>query len=64
MYLPDTYVRVGGAKGSDLDLAKCPKLTGTVNPNCKAASLLMHLTPGSTAYLENSWIWVADHDLE
>jgi hypothetical protein len=24
----------------------------------------MHLTPGSTAYIENSWIWVADHDLE
>jgi hypothetical protein len=24
----------------------------------------MHLTPGSTAYMENSWIWVADHDLE
>lgn len=26
--------------------------------------MLMHLKPGSTAYLENVWAWVADHDLD
>lgn len=29
-----------------------------------AASLLLHLTATSSAYIENSWIWVADHDLD
>ncbi|KAL6229037.1 pectate lyase superfamily protein-domain-containing protein [Aspergillus navahoensis] len=35
-----------------------------VNPKCIAASLLLHLTPTSTPYLENIWVWVADHDLD
>jgi hypothetical protein len=35
-----------------------------VNLNCIAASLLLHLTPSLTAYLENIWVWVADHDLD
>ena len=26
--------------------------------------MLMHLTTGSTAYLENVWLWTADHDME
>jgi len=55
---------VGGAKGSDLALENCPKRTGSVRPGCKAASMLMHLTTGSTAYLENVWLWTADHDME
>lgn len=29
-----------------------------------AASLLFHLTQTSSAYIENAWIWVADHDLD
>jgi hypothetical protein len=29
-----------------------------------AASLLLHLTPKSSAYIENAWIWIADHDLD
>ncbi|KAK7959253.1 pectin lyase-like protein [Apiospora aurea] len=60
----DTHVRIGGAKGSDLSVENCPKQLGHVEPHCKAASLLMHLTPGSTAYLENVWLWVADHDMD
>ncbi|KAH8895965.1 pectin lyase-like protein [Thozetella sp. PMI_491] len=60
----DVHVRVGGAAGSDLQAVNCPKLTGSVNPNCIAASLLVHLTPGSSAYFENTWFWVADHDLD
>ncbi|KAJ3952539.1 hypothetical protein N0V92_011011 [Colletotrichum tropicale] len=60
----DTHVRIGGAAGSDLLTADCPKDSGIINPRCKAASLLMHLKPKSTAYLENVWLWTADHDLE
>ena len=60
----DTHIRVGGAAGSNLQVAQCPKLSGQVKAGCKAASLLMHLTPNSTAYMENAWLWVADHDLE
>lgn len=62
--LADSHIRVGGATGSDLQLAQCPKLSGQVNPKCKAASLMLHLKPNSTAYIENMWAWVADHDLE
>lgn len=62
--IPDSHIRVGGAIGSKLQKNDCPKLTGTVNKNCIAASMLLHLTPQSSAYVENSWIWTADHDLD
>lgn len=29
-----------------------------------AASLLLHLTPQSSAYLENVWVWTTDHDMD
>ncbi|OBT80414.1 hypothetical protein VF21_00738 [Pseudogymnoascus sp. 05NY08] len=59
-----THVRIGGAAGSDLSVKNCPKQSGIINSRCKAASLLMHLKPKSTAYLENVWLWTADHDLD
>lgn len=64
MISPDSHIRVGGAKGTGLQKEECPKHTGRVNDNCKAASLLMHLTQNSTAYLENVWLWTADHDMD
>ncbi|EGO27229.1 glycoside hydrolase family 55 protein [Serpula lacrymans var. lacrymans S7.9] len=48
--------------GTNLELAQCPK--GAVNSNCFAAFLALHLTTKSTAYLEGTWVWVADHDLD
>lgn len=60
----DSHFRVGGSVGSDLQNSNCPKLTGVVNPECIAASMLLHLTKRSSAYLENVWAWVADHDLD
>ncbi|GME48353.1 hypothetical protein CDV56_101071 [Neofusicoccum parvum] len=60
----DSHFRVGGAIGSGLQREQCPKLTGKVNTGCKAASMLLHMTPKSTGYLENVWVWVADHDLD
>ncbi|KAL2165640.1 hypothetical protein VTG60DRAFT_4073 [Thermothelomyces hinnuleus] len=56
----DAHVRVGGAAGSDLQAADCPKLTGSVNPACMAASMLVHITEDGSAYFENTWFWVAD----
>lgn len=55
----DTHVRVGGAQGSDLDLATCPKLSG-LNDRCICASLLFHVTKQASGYFENVWVWLAD----
>ncbi|KAI8649290.1 hypothetical protein NCS57_01465700 [Fusarium keratoplasticum] len=60
----NSHFRVGGAAGSNLQTPDCAKSTGSVDPKCKAASMLLHLTSGSTAYLENVWAWVADHDID
>ncbi|CAG8040248.1 unnamed protein product [Penicillium olsonii] len=59
----DSHFRVGGAKGSGLQASDCPK-DGGINMNCIAASALLHITPTASAYIENSWAWVADHDLD
>jgi hypothetical protein len=62
----DSHFRVGGAAGSNLGLKDCPR---TSNPaemkrSCMAASLVLHLTRKSSAYMENVWAWVADHDID
>ncbi|KAK4238207.1 pectate lyase superfamily protein-domain-containing protein [Achaetomium macrosporum] len=59
----DSHIRVGGAKGSDLQKAECPK-TAQNTAGCAAASLMMRMTEKSSGYLENVWMWVADHDME
>ncbi|KAK6343478.1 hypothetical protein TWF730_011067 [Orbilia blumenaviensis] len=59
----DVLLRIGGAAGTNLQTAQCPKLAG-VNNDCKAAALMLHLTPQSAGYFENVWAWVADHDLD
>ncbi|KAK6507623.1 hypothetical protein TWF481_006049 [Arthrobotrys musiformis] len=59
----DVLLRIGGAAGTNLQTAQCPKLAGVEN-NCKAAALMLHLTPKSAGYFENVWAWVADHDLD
>ncbi|KAH8753311.1 pectin lyase fold/virulence factor [Diaporthe sp. PMI_573] len=60
----DTHFRVGGAAGTDLTINRCPKLSGTVKRECIAASLMLHLTETSSAYIENVWMWTADHDFD
>jgi len=59
----DSYVRLGGTAGSELQVAQCPKHT-VGNRNCFAAFLAVHLTPKSNGYFEGTWIWLADHDFE
>ncbi|KAG6333026.1 hypothetical protein ID866_6061 [Astraeus odoratus] len=58
----DSVIRIGGAAGTDLQLDECP--AGSQNLNCMAAFMGLHLTQGSTAYLEGTWLWTADHDME
>jgi glucan 1,3-beta-glucosidase len=59
----DSYVRLGGTNGTDLQLFECPT-TDVGNRHCFAAFLAVHLTCHSTAYFEGTWIWLADHDVE
>ncbi|KAL0580418.1 hypothetical protein V5O48_001571 [Marasmius crinis-equi] len=58
----DSHIRLGGADGTNLQ-TNCPTSGGNIN-NCFAAFLALHLTPASTAYLEATWVWLADHNLD
>ncbi|KAJ5578443.1 uncharacterized protein N7459_007407 [Penicillium hispanicum] len=63
----DVHFRIGGAAGSELQSDKCPKtpkVTTTPKPECIAAFLLLHITEKASAYIENAWIWTADHELD
>lgn len=64
----DVHTRIGGSQGTDLQLSQCaknPNVTHEANTECEGAFMLMHITESaSNVYLENTWFWVADHDLE
>lgn len=63
----DVHARVGGSAGTELQSDKCTK-TPDVNtqPNleCIGSWMLIHITPSASAYLENTWLWVSDHELD
>lgn len=58
----DSYIRLGGTAGSDMQLTQCP--VGSPGPSCYGAFLALHLTAKSNAYIEGAWVWLADHDVE
>ncbi|KAJ6608599.1 glycoside hydrolase family 55 protein [Mycena sp. CBHHK59/15] len=58
----DTHIRLGGAAGTNLEIEQC--LPGSNSSDCMAAFMALHLTHGSTAYLEGMWVWLADHTLD
>ncbi|KAI0187568.1 pectate lyase superfamily protein-domain-containing protein [Xylaria flabelliformis] len=63
----DVHARVGGFRGSNMQVAQCQKTPGSaaVNTNCIGAGMLMHVTSKATGlYMENTWLWTADHDIE
>lgn len=63
----DTHFRIGGSAGTELQSDTCvktPNSTTTPDASCEGAFLLFHLTSEATAYVENSWFWVADHELD
>ncbi|KAI1654746.1 glycoside hydrolase family 55 protein [Daldinia decipiens] len=63
----DVHARVGGFTGSDFQVAQCLKQPGssTIDEKCIGAYMLMHVTSkASNLYMENTWLWTADHDIE
>ncbi|KXX81005.1 Glucan 1,3-beta-glucosidase [Madurella mycetomatis] len=63
----DVHTRIGGYAGTELQLEKCAKNPNATNPipeECFGAFMMLHVPAGGSAYLENTWYWVADHDLE
>ncbi|KIX92675.1 uncharacterized protein Z520_11527 [Fonsecaea multimorphosa CBS 102226] len=63
----DVHFRIGGTAGTQLQQDTCQaNVTGSFefNPKCAGAFLLMHITQQASAYLENCWFWVADHELD
>jgi len=62
----EVHFRIGGAIGTKIDPSNCPRGDGSnaLAENCAGTWALMHITEGATAYLENVWGWVADHDLD
>ncbi|KAK4197536.1 family 55 putative glycoside hydrolase [Triangularia verruculosa] len=64
----DVHVRFGGFGGSKLQVADCPitpDITNVIEPACIAGYMSMHITSNAgNLYMENNWLWVADHDIE
>lgn len=64
----DVHFRVGGSAGTDLQSDKCAKDPNTIhanpNPQCIGAFMMFHITDQGSAYVENSWFWVSDHELD
>ncbi|KIO31553.1 glycoside hydrolase family 55 protein [Tulasnella calospora MUT 4182] len=60
----DVHIRVGGFAGSDISVANCLKFEDHAVKPCVGAFLGLHITSKATAYLEGTWVWTADHDLE
>jgi hypothetical protein len=67
----DSHVRIGGSAGTNLEgpigLGGCRKNPNTtqIDTNCEGVFLMFHATkPAGGVYLENTWFWVADHDLD
>ena len=63
----DVHTRIGGYAGTQLELEQCaknPNVTNPVRDECFGAFLMLHVPAGGSAYLENTWYWVADHALE
>lgn len=63
----EVHARVGGFMGSQMLIEQCLKKTGNaaIDTNCIGANMIMHVTPkASSLYMENTWLWTADHDIE
>ncbi|KAI0029202.1 exo-beta-1-3-glucanase [Vararia minispora EC-137] len=60
----DALFRIGGAAGTNMQTAQCANTTSNTGSNCIGAFLGLHLTSSSSAYLEGTWVWAADHDIE
>ncbi|KAG8875639.1 hypothetical protein FRB97_004846 [Tulasnella sp. 331] len=60
----DIHVRLGGFTGSGMQVGNCKALSSPSTTACTAAFMGLHITSQATAYLEGTWVWTADHDLD
>lgn len=60
----DSHIRTGGVAGTNLENANCPRDGSAGFENCYAGFLSLHITEKASAYLEGTWVWLADHDLD
>ncbi|KAJ5054763.1 uncharacterized protein L3040_001027 [Drepanopeziza brunnea f. sp. 'multigermtubi'] len=63
----DVHFRIGGSAGTQLQSDKCsknPTVTAPAKSECMGAYMLLHITKTGSAYLENTWLWVSDHELD
>lgn len=67
----DVHTRIGGFAGSDLQTPQCEKTpdvtitSANLDEDCIAAYMSIHITKFATGlYMENNWLWTADHDLD
>ncbi|KAJ7837009.1 exo-beta-1,3-glucanase [Mycena olivaceomarginata] len=60
----DSHIRLGGTAGTNLQASQCPSSGSGGTTNCMAAYAGLHLTASSSVYLEGTWVWLADHDLD
>jgi len=62
----DVHHRIGGADGTKIQPDNCPADDGTKSPpeNCNGAWASMHITKTGALYMENVWMWTADHDID
>ncbi|KNG48740.1 glycoside hydrolase family 55 protein [Stemphylium lycopersici] len=67
----DVHTRIGGFAGSDLQTEQCEKTPdvkiteSNLSEECIAAYMSWHVTKFAAGiYMENNWLWTADHDLD
>jgi glucan 1,3-beta-glucosidase len=63
----DVHTRIGGFAGSGLQYAQCPSTPGSTTRNnaCIGAYMSLHITSSASGlYMENCWLWTADHDID
>ncbi|KAH8673539.1 glucan 1,3-beta-glucosidase [Xylariales sp. PMI_506] len=63
----DVHFRVGGSAGTELQSDTCtknPNATHGPNDACIGTFLMFHATSTASLYVENSWFWTADHELD
>ncbi len=63
----EVHTRLGGFVGSNLQKAQCAASAAstTINNNCLAAYMSMWVSKTAAAlYMENLWLWTADHDVD
>lgn len=65
----DAHWRIGGSAGTELQSDTCLKdpsvvTTAADTEPCQGSFMLLHVTPQANGYFENTWGWVADHELD